>query len=453
MSEHALVVGGGPVGLVTSLLARLRGAQVTLLEGGAACGGLMRTSAKLGPHCFDHGTRFAPLIGVREADDAVFGREAVNWIRWEQLEAGTYFAGHRMETTGFLSDAGLSNEQRGAVWADYLRARPNGGPYANAAVWADDQFGREVRSRLLEPAVRKVTGQCMEWLAAGTPGTFGLSRLALFDAETTRALKRDPVHDARLAYHDRDERPRGWVARPQLYPSSGGMTRWVDAMLQALSERHVRIETSAAVQRVEATDGSVRVVDATGRGWEGDIVYWALPMERLVASCDGVRFEAMEPSNVRGSLRRIRLLHGLVDRPYRTSLHYVTDYDPSHLVYRIALYENYQPGRGSGVYRFTAEVLDAGEEDAGALLRRVLREVGEVGVLDPDGGLVAHEWGSVPGGFVVHSPASEAQQLALRAEVERALPRVRLCSSGAPGRFHLRDLIAECVAGVGAADP
>lgn len=72
----AVVVGGGPVGLVAATLLKRKGKDVVLLERDAALGGLMRSLPVIDGFEFDNGTRFVPRLGDARLDaDALHPEE------------------------------------------------------------------------------------------------------------------------------------------------------------------------------------------------------------------------------------------------------------------------------------------------------------------------------------------------------------------------------------------
>ncbi|AZU04727.1 FAD dependent oxidoreductase [Glycocaulis alkaliphilus] len=97
----AVVVGGGPVGLVAAILLKRKGFAVTLLERESELGGLMRSLPVIDGFEFDNGTRFVPRLGDASLDDdALAPRE--NWLEFNQLPSGSFFAGRFQKATGFL---------------------------------------------------------------------------------------------------------------------------------------------------------------------------------------------------------------------------------------------------------------------------------------------------------------------------------------------------------------
>lgn len=118
---RAVVVGGGPVGLVASILLKRTRYTVGLLERERELCGLMRSLPVIDGFEFDNGTRFAPRLDDA-ALDADLNCASEDWLEFRRLPSGSFFAGTLNEDTSFVNISGLSTDVMQTVEEGFFAA-------------------------------------------------------------------------------------------------------------------------------------------------------------------------------------------------------------------------------------------------------------------------------------------------------------------------------------------
>lgn len=437
----AVVVGGGPVGLVAAILLKRKGFGVTLLEREAELGGLMRSLPVIDGFEFDNGTRFVPRLGDARLDaDALHPRE--NWLEFNQLPSGSFFAGRFQAATGFLDINGLPDRAREAVEAGYLDAESVSQASDTVEQFLRDRFGEAALEHVFAPALTKITGLAPSELSPGVAALYGLSRLVMFSPERTRALKSDPVHDARLAFHARDEGAPSDPSRVFRYPAQGGIGHWAQRLEAIAREEGVIIRTGLAAEKVAPlAGGGARLVLAGGEVIETQKLVWSVPGALLLRAAG-----ALPPGPPPRMTSGLALYHFVVDRPFATDLFYITNYDPAFASYRVTLYPNVQgaPMR-EGQYHLTVEVILNAHRSEAPAAALIAEELACMGIFGAGARVLADAITYVRQGFPLPTPGLAAQQKAHGDLLGELFPDALVLGRGQVGAFFLRDALGECV--------
>ena len=436
----AVVVGGGPVGLVAAILLKRKGFSVTLLERESELGGLMRSLPVIDGFEFDNGTRFVPRLGDARLDaDALAPRE--NWLEFNRLPSGSYFAGRFQEATGFLDTNGLSAPVREAVEAGYFDA---GGSEDAETVdeFLRGRFGAAALHHVLGPALTKITGLAPSELSPGVAALYGLSRLVMFTPERTRALKADPGHDARLAFHSRDEGAPSDPSRVFRYPARGGIGYWAQRLEAIARDEGVLIRTGLAAEKVEpGAAGGARLTLTDGTLLDAEKLVWSVPGALLLRAAG-----ALPPGPPPRMTSGLALYHFVVDRPFATDLFYITNYDPAFASYRVTLYPNVQGGpMRDGQYHLTVEVILNAHRSEAPPSAQIADELARMGVVAPGTCVLAEAITHVRQGFPLPTPGLAAQQTAHGERLAGLFPDALVLGRGQAGAFFLRDALGEAV--------
>lgn len=441
----AVVVGGGPVGLVAAILLKRKGFAVTLLERESELGGLMRSLPVIDGFEFDNGTRFVPRLGDAALDaDALTPRE--NWLEFNQLPSGSFFAGRFQEATGFLDINGLSGILRETVETGYFEAGASSEHAETVDKYLKGRFGAAALDHVLAPALTKITGLAPQELSPGVAALYGLSRLVMFSPERTRELKTDPVHDARLAFHSRDEGAPSDPDRVFRYPARGGIGHWAQRLEAIAREEGVTIRTGLAAEKVETgVSGGARLTLTDGTRLDAEKLVWSVPGALLLRAA-GLLPPGPPPRMTSG----LALYHVVVDRPFATGLFYITNYDPEFASYRVTLYPNVQgrPMR-DGQYHLTVEVILNAHRSEAPPSAQIADELTRMGVLAPGSHVLAEAITHVRQGFPLPTPGLAAQQASHAEILAEHFPDTLVLGRGQAGAFFLRDALGEVVRALG----
>ncbi|AZU04726.1 FAD dependent oxidoreductase [Glycocaulis alkaliphilus] len=295
---------------------------------------------------------------------------------------------------------------------------------------------------MLAPALTKITGLAPEELSPGVATLYGLSRLVMFTPERTRELKTDPVHDARLAFHSRDEGAPSDPSRVFRYPARGGIGLWAQRLEAIAREEGVTIRTGLAAEKVEpGTAGGARLTLTDGSLLDADRLVWSVPGALLLRAAG-----ALPPGPPPRMTSGLALYHVVVDRAFATDLFYITNYDPAFASYRVTLYPNVQgrPMR-DGQYHLTVEVILNAHHSEAPPSAQITDELARMGVLAPGTCVLAEAITHVRQGFPLPTPGLAAQQKAHGERLAELFPDTLVLGRGQAGAFFLRDALGEVV--------
>lgn len=350
--KSVVVVGAGIGGLCAALELSRRGYIVTVVDGQSQVGGLLR-SERIANLDFDFGTHFIIETQVPAIDSELispFVESHDPWVFQRSLDEGHLINGVFNSQTGCPDARTLgSYGQTRKTQSEYLAAAGVPSGSGDARSWAVDCFGPTIADELYGPALRKLVGASLEELDSSAIHSFHLSRVVLFDSETSIRMKSDPAHDARLAYaktHD------GHSTVRKYYPRQGGVGAWPAYLKSRAESRGVEFHLGRAVESLRIVDGAIAAVELEeGEAIGCEMVVWTVQPEILLRTAGK---GLLGPPPV---FRDVQIYQFGVDGKYQTSLHWVTNYDSSFASYRTTLYDNFAPAEESTHRRLTVEVL------------------------------------------------------------------------------------------------
>lgn len=273
--KSLIVVGGGITGLAAAYLAARAGVRVTVLEASGAMGGLLGTFEVGGNrlehfyhHAFTHDVELLWLLRELGIEDRM------------QFRPGTMGVYRDGQTYPFNSPAdllrfkpmGLGDKMRFALTSLYLArgARWQDRENVPALDWFYRNAGRRATESLWEPLLRVKFGP----YADQTPLAWMIGRL------------RQRVNS----------RQRG---REKLGYMRGSLNVLLEALLRALEQKGVRLQTGARVKSVTALNGELKFLQTEAGQFEADAFLFTIPTTHLA--------ELMQPvaETYAAQLRRI----------------------------------------------------------------------------------------------------------------------------------------------------
>tara|TARA_E500000178_G_scaffold103821_2_gene103452 strand:- start:7 stop:1395 length:1389 start_codon:yes stop_codon:yes gene_type:complete len=333
MGQSVTVLGGGFRGLVTCFLLARQGHEITLIEPGRHCGGVLRSFewdglyCDLGCHLFDntdkeHTSVFLEMGGGADCFHSIELNYAskTGALLSDDISIVDLSADFKANKETWLFQLDQAGQQEGHET----------GPALDDALL--ERFGPDIAARL-KPMVCKAYAE--DWTridrSALAHGLFGRVRIA--DNATSGELKKDAYLDKVLAassttnpsqfYPDMD-RSFG----RNFYPASKGMAGFVENAIATLKAMGVRILTGEAIENITETRDTITVRTETGRIFSSAQLISTLSTainEKLILNENNMPAEIGVPMAV----VYLRLPLEVIN-----SVTYVHDFNPDHHVFR-----------------------------------------------------------------------------------------------------------------------
>jgi len=374
--KAAVIAGGGIGGILAALLLRRANWNVTLVERAEQIGGLLRSTEGPGHFMYDSGVHFALDTGVAEIDEVVLsGLQNSGWrVFSESLREGHVFRNGLDSLSGCIDARSLPKPFFLQGLAELISSEQPAAGVRNLAEELGAQYGGTFRDQIFGPALEKITGSPLEDLAPGTHRLFSLERLIVAGREASKDLKRSPSLDARIAFRSFED---GQSSMRKFYPRRGGVGLWVVALEEQLRREGVNIETGAQIASISKPgDRIVSVTTSLDEKLDCDLLVWTVPSAFLLGAAG---FENPKPPK---QAITINLYHFLYETAVASDLHWITDYNPDHLTYRITLYPNIMSEKsGPPPHHLTVEVLSHSDFEPEQHADRIHDELCEIGVI------------------------------------------------------------------------
>jgi protoporphyrinogen oxidase len=398
---NAIVVGGGIAGIVSAILLRKKYSNVILIEKESELGGLYKSiETELGVS-FDYGSHFLRETGINELDSILFENFSENeWQILGNLNGGGYFGGKLNEKSPYIDTRQLPEAiyNKGiAEMRELAHSKNSLSNYENVHQQLVGNYGEVLTEYLFKPILKDKYFRCeLDQLSPNCQNLFGLNRVLAFTEEESRDLKKSKIYDELIAYHSSEE---GVSNLNNFYPVKGGVSLWIELLLEKLDELNIRIITKASVEKVYADNKNIRSVKLNNNEKiPCSIVVWSIPTVFFLKATD-VSFSSKPPKKLYTSI-----FNFIFNKSFNTKLHYIQVHEPAYKTFRVTLYPNIQKIK-EGMYHLTAEVVSAEKPVISALYNEVVQELISMGVISHDAKILFQQGFEIPSGFVF--PTSE----------------------------------------------
>ena len=360
--KASIVVGSGLAGCMVARCIAETGAPVVLIDEATSPGGLLGSAT--GPRGLpvDYGTHYVLDTGPRALVDHMLEvMDPADWITFTgNLPEASYFRGVMDHDSGCL-DAKLLEEQK--LWQGIRETleRVERTPTENGTLerTLSNSVGPTITEEVYAPVMHKLFTKRLSDLGPSAMKTIVPMRIRMFEGELSRALKKIPRLDKVLAYEKRWDHPTDIV---KYYPRRGGVGRWVTDFLDKLRDMGAEVRLGNSVASFDLQGNRiVRCGLKSGESIDVDRVYWTVSPAVLAKSLSVALPSDLPPP----SFRDLFLVHFAYRGHPATEAHYVYNFDPDALPYRITLYSNITNTIGpDGIVHGTAECLiDPAEDD------------------------------------------------------------------------------------------
>jgi protoporphyrinogen oxidase len=378
-----VVVGGGIVGLTTSILLAKSGKPVSLIESSPNCGGLLRSTTDQNGCHYDFGTHIPILTGVDVLDSLIFGAVDKRHEDWHEIHKLSPICRHSntWNKGGSLLDARvLSKPDYENGLSEILSLKDMISKDCNLETFLFKTLGPVFTNKLINPVLEKLFFCKADQLIPDSAiFYFGLNRVTILDRERTNELMKDPVFASKLAFHSLDDY-YAWDKNRQLdsylYPKGGkGCGFWVESLVSIAKQAGVNIYTCTKVASMELKDASIVKIDfSNGETMRNpSSVFWSAP-PALARRCLGHKISKPSTKFLTTNLYNLSFDKELL----LTDNEYIWNWEPDHNTFRVTLYPNIDSDCKKP--RVTAEVLSPPNVNNFPSISDVHKELIEIGI-------------------------------------------------------------------------
>ncbi len=437
--KNILVAGGGIAGMLAALLLARQKYTVVLIEKENALGGLLKSTEHEGAY-YDHGTHLLRQTGNKELDEILYGPiNETSYCVLPILKTGTFFNGQLYTKNGFIQAATLPETIYQKGLQELLTASPAAQAYTNLEEKLVRIYGETFAEEIFAKAMRKLTSvQDISLLDTNALNLFGLGRIIVEDAQKTTEWKKDPVLDAKIAFHSFEE---GVSSLLSFYPKEKGVGAWITYLQNKLKEAGVNIVTGQFITSLKTEGDQVKgVITNTAEAFSCDQLVWTLPAFNLL---DLTKHEALKTLE-RPMWQFSHIFHYETEQPYINDIYYYHNYDPAYKSFRVTLYKNYN---GASRNTFTVEVLSSDKLDPAVFLPKIFDEVKQQIYENPDEvNCVYGSVSSVSSGFPVPTLRFSEANKGLNKIAAEQFSNVALLGKASGNSFFMIDVLKETYA-------
>lgn len=407
MEKNHIIVGGGLAGLFSAKVLVDRGASnIYIVEKSLRIGGLLQHKTFENPlgngkvFHFDAGTHFVlspkntPICELIKED--IQDKDYYSFSG--SLQEGHVLNGHFYKESGCAQIQAFPKKIQTTIVEELklLHQSNNArGIAPNLESEIHARYGRAAAEHIYKPAYHKFTGLNIDKLHVSMGNYFAPSRLIIEDRENSRHLKENADWDWRIAFADCKDGDSDII---KYYPKHGGIGTWLNNMAASLKRKGVKFFTQTSLEEIKTENyeiGSVRL--SSGQTLACEQLIWSIP-SIFLATLTNTIVPSQKPI-----MRRIHLVHFIIDKKPVERPHWITIYDKNFQSYRVTLYDNFAPS-DNDAYKITVEIIsDNLVEDTAFFENSIFEELKTMKIVDRNSKKLWSNYDSKAAGFPVLS--------------------------------------------------
>lgn len=421
---NIVIVGGGIIGIVASILLQSKNHKVTLIEKSNQLGGLLNSIPTNDGNYLDFGSHVPRETGIETLDNILFKDLPKNdWNKYQFANVGNYFANKINSDSQFIDVSELSSEIFIKGLSDLLLCNKQGNLELNneeASLY--NQFGQTYGMEVYKPLLTKLFGNInLIDLEPNSHNLFGYSRLIVGNQQFTDKLKEVPYLDNRIAH---TKNSIGYSNKSNYYPKKPGIYQWIEHLKKSALDSGVVILTEDFVIKLNLNDKYI--FTNKGNKLNYDKVLWTLPkglLENIIA----------EQSQITESLefRGVNIFHLKYDGELQVKNHYVYCNDTNMKSFRVTLYDNLTQTTTNWC---TVEVIG----DRMVEITKIFDELKIMGILDKKSKLKDSQLIYIKNGF----PIPKKKEANSRSDLSKLNDEIIILNKDA-NNFFMEDLIVK----------
>lgn len=447
---NVLVVGGGTSGLLSALIAREQGMDVTLIEKSGRVGGLW--SSREVDLCgerltLDEGLRLPVKSGISKWDNLCFHNAFVDFD-WHEFDGwtreGSLFEGVFNDQTSCVDarylepevlDQGICEMAQALATTREVSSEPANDDEAISAI-----YGPTFKERIFEPILHGMLGTNPSSLAAGVHRSLIPKRLIVADAGKTEQLEKKfpSLRGFTGATDHASLRPE--LSRQFLYPRSGGVGQWIEALRKQLGSSGVEFGFGKSVRGIRqlSREAKMEVQLDDGSTFVADRIVWTLPLVFLAMISPELNVTPIMPE-----FRSLGVSHVLLDQSVSHDVQYALNFSRQPEFFRV-VFNNNITLRGPTV--LTLEHLlpnDIEAEAGGKVVDAALRQLVNSGMLHSHTQMREFNFSLHRNYFPILSPEYDAMNRNVRMSVQEKTDSFVFVGRAASGSLFIDDIIRE----------
>ena len=351
--ENCIIVGGGAVGILSSILLADKYKKVIVLEKSNQLGGLISSVKDDDGNYYDFGTHIPNMMNIDELDDILFGPKNLrdkNWIEFNRLPTQNYFYGSWNRESSLIDTRHLEKNfyEKGLI--DFFHAEENFSNKDNLEKITKQKYGKTFTDKIFSPIIKKLYGVELNKLETQYEADyFGLGRLIMLTSPISKELKKNKFYDKKIGYHINTG-----TENIHYYPKSKkGCKNWIEYLTKKAKSKGVVFKIDTSVVEIKMNNKKiVSILSDKGDNIDCDLMVWTVPPS-LALKAAGIP-HSIEPPK----LRTTSLFHFCIDKKLLLEdALYVWCLDSKFRSYRITLYPNLNPKKQHNRFTITSEVL------------------------------------------------------------------------------------------------
>ena len=383
---NCVIVGGGPVGILASILLADIYKNVIVIEKNITLGGLLGSYQDDQGNHYDIGTHIPNIINIKELDDILFGvgkEREKNWIKFDRLDTQTYFNGQWNRNSSLIDARSLGREKYEKGIIEFFHCNEQYFAQDNLTKFAMETYGPTFTQEIFVPIVDKLFGVTADRLETQSSlNFFGFTRLVMLTEKVTNKLKQIDFFDKKIGSHTNIG-----TALTHYYPRSPkGCGYWIDALVKKAKKKGVVFRLDTTVNKINVNNKEITSIESPEIGKiDSDLLIWTIPPV-LALKAAGIEDHSHPPI-----LRTTSIFHYSLDRELliKDAL-YVWCMDQKFKSFRITLYPNLNPKKQNSSTTITSEILSNSEESKKFSSEIVLKELISLGIVAKDSKVLSH---------------------------------------------------------------
>lgn len=360
--------------------------NITVIEKSNEFGGLYTSTRSEGGYVFDHGSHTVLDTGVPELDEILF-EDFVDgeWdIILESLKETLYFMGEHTSNSVCPDARKLPKELYERAVVEFMNLPENTGEPKNLQENLYATFGKTITEEIFKPIVEKFySGPLTDLDPYMYKDFLPLSRIILFNENTTKNLKSIPYFDQRIAWTDFKN---GHSDIRKYFSKQGGVGIWPQLIEKKVRSMGVNLRAEESVVSVAHENGIVRNVTLeSGEILPCDELIWTVPAFMLLRAA-----KIDMPSSVKPDLLFSSIYNFVFDQEFLKDDHWIFNYDKDMRTFRVTLYPNLTQGKPqSAPHHVTVESLNPElMQDPSVLFDTLHAELITMGIVPPDAKII-----------------------------------------------------------------